>query len=353
MAGLHRHRSIARLLLAASFAILSFGAAASSPEATATALSRWTGGIDLYRSGVFTTQQTWLWCTAADVQIIRNIVDHQTDHTRANQQRYFAYMRVHDRYNIPLKDGTDPGGWTAGLRHFVDSRYRLVASGSFDSALRSAVTNLRKTNLPVAITVDHGNHGWVLTGFTASADPAVTSRFTVTSVRVVGPLWGLQSTSYGYDMRPDTKLTPSQLRGFFTPWHYTSVPMAWENRWVSIQPVATMSTRVSSRPAPTARPKAPAAAVRSPSPRPTTAPRPTPIPTVFPSIEPSLPLVALVDPGEQPVRSDSPASAPAPASSSVDGATTATLLAALAVMVIISLGLIGGATRGRRRGRTP
>jgi hypothetical protein len=237
MPGLIRARSIARLTLVAALVMLAVGTSAAMPAASAKALSRWTGGIDLYRTGVFTTQKSWLWCTAADIQIIRNIVDRQSDHTRSSQQRYFDYMRAHNRYDIPLKDGVDPAGWTAGLRHFVDARYRLVASRSFDSALRSAVTNLRKTNLPVAITVSHGNHAWVLTGFTATADPAVTTRFTVTSVRVVGPLWGLQSRSYGYDMRPDTRLTPSQLRGFFTPWHYTSVPMAWENRWVLVQPI--------------------------------------------------------------------------------------------------------------------
>ena len=212
------------------------------PGSEVSALSRWTGGIDLYRTGVFTTQKTWLWCTAADVQIMRNIVHHQTDHTRTNQRRYFEYMRAHDRYAIPVSDGTDPAGWTAGLRRFVDSRYRLYQSTSFNSALRSAVTNLRKTNLPVGILVAHGNHAWVMTGFTATADPARTTRFTVTSVRVVGPLWGLQSRTYGYDMRPDKKLTPTQFRSFFTPWHYGRIRMAWEGRWVSIQPVATTSS---------------------------------------------------------------------------------------------------------------
>jgi hypothetical protein len=242
MPGHQRRRSIVRLVLAAALGAVLLGGSATLPGSTANALSRWTGGIDLYRSGVFTTQKTWLWCTAADVQIIRNIVRHTTDHTRANQSRYFTYMRAHDRYSIPVSDGTDPGGWAAGLRHYVDSRYRVVASTSFSKAVRSAVTNLRKTNLPVAIAVDHGNHGWVLTGFTATADPARTTSFTVTSVRVVGPLWGLQSRSYGYDMRPDTRLTPSQFKSFFTPWHYTSVPMAWEDDWVSIQPIPTTST---------------------------------------------------------------------------------------------------------------
>jgi hypothetical protein len=168
---------------------------------------------------------------------MRNIVHHKTNHTKAQQRRYFNYMRAHDRYAIPLRDGVDPVGWAAGLRRFVDPRYRLVASGSFKVALRSAVRNLRLTNLPVAITVAHGNHAWVLTGFTATADPATSSRFKITSVRVTGPLWGLQSRSYGYDMRPDKKLTRKQLKGFFTPWHYARIRMAWEGRWVSVQPI--------------------------------------------------------------------------------------------------------------------
>jgi hypothetical protein len=218
-------------------------ASAASPAAPATpgvipdTLSAWTGGIDLYRTGVFTTQKTWRWCTAADVQIIRNIVRHRTDHSFANQQTYYTYMRAHNRYPIPPRDGVDPKGWTMGLRHFVDDRYRRVSTDTFGASLRSAVTALRKTNLPVGLLVAHGDHAWVLTGFTATADPASTSNFTVTSVRVVGPLWGLQSSTYGYDMRPDKKLTRDQLRTFWTRWHYAGIHMAWEGQFVSIQPV--------------------------------------------------------------------------------------------------------------------
>ena len=344
-----------RLLLAATIAVLLVAGRPAVPGSDAAALSRWTGGVDLYRTGVFTTQKTWLWCTAADVQIIRNIVDHAADHTRASQQRYFDYMRAHDRYAIPLSDGVDAAGWAAGLRHFVDSRYRLYQSGSFDSALRSAVTNLRRTNLPVAITVSHGNHAWVLTGFTATADPAVTSRFSVTSVRVVGPLWGLQSRSYGYDMRPDTKLTPSQLRGFFTPWHYAGVRMAWEGSWVSVQPVASGAT-----PPPTATPKP----RPKPTPRSTHAPTPTPEPsptpiaseTAVPSMSPapSEP-VALADPAGPAASTDpviDPAVDPAANASvtSTDGAPVG-LLAGFGLVLVAALLVVGfGVVRTRPRG---
>jgi len=216
--------------------LLAVGAPLARP-APAVALSAWTGGVNLYRSGVFTTQYTWRWCTAADVQLMRNIVLGREDHSRDNQERYYRYMRNHNRYDIPPADGVDPAGWAAGLRRFVDSRYHVVSSGTFKAALRSAVTNLRRTGRPVGLLVARGGHAWVLTGFTATADPAVTRQFTVTSVRVTGPLWGLQNRSYGYDMRPNTKLTRAQLRDFLTPWHYAGIRMTWEGRYVTIQPI--------------------------------------------------------------------------------------------------------------------
>jgi len=227
----------ARVLLAALvLATFTVGIAPAEPTL---ALTPWTGGVSLYRDGVFTTQKTWRWCTAADVQIMRNIVRHETDHSYAGQKRYWTYMRDHNRYPIPAADGVDPAGWTAGLRRFVDDRYRRVASDSFKAALRSAVKAMRRTNLPVGITVARGTHAWVLVGFTATADPARTSDFRVTSVRVVGPLWGLQSRSWGYDMRPNRQLTRAQFRTFFTPWHYGPIRMAWEGKWVSVQPIGT------------------------------------------------------------------------------------------------------------------
>jgi hypothetical protein len=139
----------------------------------------------------------------------------------------------------------DPQGWTAGLRHLVDDRYRLTSSSTFVGALRLAVLRMRLTNLPVALAVARGNHGWVLHGFTATADPAQTTAFKITSVRVSGPLWGLQNSTFGYDMPPNKKLAPYELKRFFTPWWYAPKRMIWDGRFVSIQPVPFRSSTVS------------------------------------------------------------------------------------------------------------
>ncbi len=226
-----------RLALSATISLaLVLAVGPSSPGVAGAGLPAWTGGVDLYRPGAFSTQATWYWCTAADVQIARNIVFALGDHSSTGQRRYFEWMRAHNHYTIPVSDGVDPAGWAQGLAHFVDARYRVVTSSSFANALRSAVRRLRQTNRPVALLVDHGNHGWLLTGFTASADPAVTAAFTVTGVRVVGPLYGRQSRN-GYDMPPNTLLTPARLAAFLSPWHYARTRMMWEGRWVTIQAV--------------------------------------------------------------------------------------------------------------------
>ena len=312
-----------------------FAGAATSQPLTVGALTRWTGAVDLYRAGVFSTQQTWLWCTAADVQMIRNISRHEADHSRASQGRYFDFMRAHNLYRIPVRDGVDPGGWTAGLRRYVDARYRLVASPTFDAALRSAVTSFRRTNLPVAITVAHGDHAWVLTGFTATADPATTSRFAVTSVRVTGPLWGLQSRSYGYDMKPDTKLTPRQLAGFFTPWHYAGVHMAWEGRWVSIQPIPATPSRPSAAAAPKIPPATPKPAASAEVPATT-----SPAADLPPSASPGLVGVA------RPIDPSAGAAAPAPPVTDASRAASTSpaaswIMVAVAVALALAVLLLG------------
>jgi hypothetical protein len=158
---------------------LAAGALGTAPPAPADALSTWTGGVDLYRSGVFTTQQSWLWCTAANVQIMRNIVHRQQDHSSASQSHYFYWMRYHNRYHIPVSDGVDPQGWRDGLRQWVDARYAIVASYGFTAILKAAVKSIRLTGRPVGILVARGGHAWILHGFTATADPARTDAYTV------------------------------------------------------------------------------------------------------------------------------------------------------------------------------
>jgi hypothetical protein len=70
-----------------------------------------------------------------------------------------------------------------------------------------------------------------MTGFTATADPALGSGFRVVNVRVVGPLYGRQGV-HGYDPPPDTRVSYDALRRFLLPYHFKFGSTPWDHRYV-------------------------------------------------------------------------------------------------------------------------
>ncbi len=67
---------------------------------------------------------------------------------------------------------------------------------------------MRLTGKPVA----SGNRAWVMVGFTATADPAVTAAFQVTGVYIMGRLYTMQINGGGcFDPRPNHDYTTERL----------------------------------------------------------------------------------------------------------------------------------------------
>ena len=198
---------------------------------------RWTGSIDLYRPGAFSTQRTWRWCTAAVLQIMRNIDRREADHSRRQPAALLLVHAGPRPLRHPPRGRRRPG--RLGSRAAQVGRPELP--GGRQEELRGGAPRRGRASArdePARRHRRRPRHARLGPDrLPATADPAVDDRFRVTSVRVVGPLWGLQSRSFGYDMRPNTRLTRAQLRRFFTPWHYPRIRMVWEGRWVSIQPV--------------------------------------------------------------------------------------------------------------------
>lgn len=199
-------------------------------------LTTWTGREDRFQRGAFSTQRTWTWCVGASVQIMLNEIRGQHDHSRYGQQRYMRYARLHDRYYKQPIRGSDPKGWTAALNHFNGgSGYQVHADGSFQRAIHDAARRIRLTGHPVGLLVNTGIHAWVMSGFRATADPALTNDYTVSAVFIEGPLFPKQQ-AYGYDMAPDTRLSLTRLRQFFRRYDDRHYGSAWDNRFVTIQP---------------------------------------------------------------------------------------------------------------------
>jgi hypothetical protein len=196
-------------------------------------LPKWTGIFDLYRPEAFASQATLTWCVAASSQMMLNIILGQSDVSRGTQATYIAYGQANDGANYPA--GTGPTGWVAMLNRYGGSSYSVQRFADSTSALKMAATRMRLTDKPVGMLVWAGSHAWVMTGFSATADPATTSDFTITAVYVSGPLYPRAMNSSGYDLPPDTQLTPAQLARYFVKYH-DSIVKTWNGGYVLIVP---------------------------------------------------------------------------------------------------------------------
>jgi hypothetical protein len=209
---------------------LTSGAMFVAPE-----LPAWngTGTLDFYRPSAFASQATNTWCVAASSQMMLNMTLGQSDASSASQSTYIVYGQANDGGTYSA--GTNPAGWAAILNRFGGATYSIQRFTDSASALKKAATRMRLTNKPVGMLVWKGRHAWVMNGFTATADPATTSNFTITAVFVSGPLYPRAANSSGYDLAPDTQLTPAQLSKYFTT-YYDTVVRTWNNGYVLIVP---------------------------------------------------------------------------------------------------------------------
>jgi hypothetical protein len=200
----------------------------------ASGLPEWTGTLDLYRSTAFASQATLSWCVAASSQMMLNLVLDRSDTTSASQAAYMAYAQANDSATYS-DGGSNPAGWAAVMNRYGGLPYGIGRYADRTSAINAAASRMRVTNRPVGLLVWSGRHAWVMNGFEATADPAVTSDFTVTAVYVSGPLYPRAANSYGYDPPPDTRLTTAQLATYFSP-YYDTVLRTWNGSYLTIQP---------------------------------------------------------------------------------------------------------------------
>ncbi len=171
--------------------------------------------MDLYRKGDYVGELEKVWCLPAAMQTSMNIMDPGADTTRATQARIFKLARSLD----PAPDGAaEPEAWAKGLTKLGYGSYAVAVQSSIRDAIQLAARQVRLTNRPAGLLVWRGAHSWVMSGFTATADPALTNRFTVTAVRIEDVWYPRFSTIWGYSNPPDTLVPVSALHLDYLPW---------------------------------------------------------------------------------------------------------------------------------------
>jgi len=173
--------------------------------------------MDLYRRGDFVSELEPVYCVAAAIQTMVNMIsDGPADTTRPTQERLFALAR--EQSLLQRGRGADPVGWTAALSIEGAGAYELVAEPTRARAIEVAARAIRLTGRPVGLLVWRGAHSWVMSGFTATADPAYRDDFRVTAVRIEDVWYPRISNIWGRSRPPDSLVPVGALAEDFLGW---------------------------------------------------------------------------------------------------------------------------------------
>ena len=171
--------------------------------------------MNLYRKGDFVSQATKDQCVAAAMQIMLDVIGPENDRTKATQA---SLARLALRLSEHHDGGTEPEGWARGLERRGAGPYKVVAAPTIGAAVRRAVEAIRVTGRPVGLLVWRGAHSWVLHGFRATADPALTDDYSVTGLWVSDPWYPRVSSIWGASRKPNQRITVKQLREDYLKW---------------------------------------------------------------------------------------------------------------------------------------
>jgi hypothetical protein len=191
--------------------------------------------MNLYGKGDFVSQDTKYWCIGASMQMMLNVVGVTDDDSRASQVRNMRAARSIGpslrQVDHPQTDGDAEGlrgagssGWARGLVALGAGGYEQRALDGYAAAVRTAAYALRATNRPVGLIVWRGAHAWVMTGFTATADPLTNSAYRVTGVYIQDPWYPRVSSIWGPGQKPNSWISIKALKSDFLPrragrWH--------------------------------------------------------------------------------------------------------------------------------------
>ncbi len=188
--------------------------------------------MDLYRPGDFVHQQTEYWCVAASVQTMINILeDDEPDQTRRFQERLHFMGRRLDREGDEFwRELAGKARWRQGLHGLglndwagmLDARghgpYEVQRAATRKQAIRMAARAIRLTGKPVGLVVWRGAHAWVMSGFSATADPAHTNDFKVRRVVIQDPWYPDVSSIWGASRPPGSSVRVSALAQDYLPY---------------------------------------------------------------------------------------------------------------------------------------
>jgi hypothetical protein len=189
--------------------------------------------MDLYREGDFVSESTDKWCIAAAMQTSMNMMSVSPDTSRDTQAKLFDLAVS---IGGSQKGGTDPDGWAGGLSSLGYGKYSVGANVNMAAAVHTVAKQIRITERPAGLVVWRGWHSWVVSGFTATVDPATTDKFTVLSLRIEDVWYPRVSDLWPKSRAPDADVPVSALGPDYKVWLQSGTWPGRDGRYVYVIP---------------------------------------------------------------------------------------------------------------------
>jgi hypothetical protein len=212
-------------------------AAVVEPDLDPPAVAEGPFAMDLYRKNDFVTEATKWYCVPAAMLTMINIMSRGAEHSRATQKILYQLARRLSTKTLVGK-GAEPIGWARGLEQLGFGAFEVGVHRTRRQAVQAAAKAIRLTGRPAGLLVWRGAHSWVMSGFHATADPAVTDDFTVTSVNIEDVWYPYVSSIWGKSRPPDALVPFDKLKEDYLRWRRpTRRYRDMDGRFVTILPV--------------------------------------------------------------------------------------------------------------------
>lgn len=157
------------------------------------------------------------WCAPAAVAMTLAAIG-LAEPTDAFQTELHSRIREWESWDDSHDGNWGPAAIALALEAYGAPGYEIRAFRSRGDAVRDAAIALTETNSPAILLAWRGAHTWVMTGYTADADPLLFPDAVMTGAYILDPWYPWNSSIWGQSDPPGTLQDWPEMERNFLPW---------------------------------------------------------------------------------------------------------------------------------------
>jgi hypothetical protein len=168
-------------------------------------------------AAIFASEVKDTWCAPAGVQITLAFLG-KADTSVAFQRELQGRVRDWESYSDSHNGDWGPAAMALALDAYDAPGYEVRAYRTRQDALRDTSIAIEATGSPVILLAWRGAHTWVMTGFRATADPAIFPDAAIDGAYIVDPWYPRVSSIWGPSDPPGTFQDAAEMVRNYLAW---------------------------------------------------------------------------------------------------------------------------------------